>query len=70
MGVGFQGGEVLFTCPIKTPLNPPLLQECHAGSPWDKLCICVWVYAYVLCLLLSVCGLLFAISDFVSFSVQ
>ena len=54
MGVGLRGGEVLFTCPIKMPLKPPLLQECHTGSPWDRcvgvcVCICTHICCVVHC---------------------
>lgn len=42
-GGGAPGREVLFTHPIKMPLKLPLLQECHTGSPWDKVHMCVFV---------------------------
>lgn len=55
MGVGLRGGMVLFTCPIKMPLNPTLLQECHIGSPWDR-CVCMFMYTHCvfLCFLFTI----------------
>lgn len=59
-GGGTQGRVgAFFTCPIKMPLNPTLLQECHMGSPWDR-CVCVCTHTHMLSCTVFLC-LLFTI---------